>query len=195
MTTINVILFDDFTIMDAVGPVEVFQRVEKHYHIEFFSRHGGKVKTHPNLGIETKSFKQITAYDILLIPGGFGTRPLVDDPEYIQELKQIVEKSELVLTVCTGSALLAKTGLLRHHKATSNKLAFEWVITQDADVYWVRKARWVVDGKFYTSSGVTAGIDMALGFIQDHISNEVAEQISKGLEYVWNKDRADDPFA
>ncbi len=195
MRNINVVLFDDFTLLDALGPAEVFRCMKEYYSIDFFSKNGGKIKTNPMLGIKTKSFDEITAFDILLVPGGFGTRTLVDDFNFINQLKELAEKSATVLTVCTGSALLAKTGLLNGYKATSNKLAFDWVVNQGSEVNWIRKARWVADGKFYTSSGIAAGIDMALGFISDNISTNAAKQISKKLEYVWNEKQNEDPFA
>lgn len=194
MKHINVVLYDDFTLMDALGPVEVLQRLPQ-YQINFFSIHGGRIKTFPDLGIMTKPFSEIQSFDILLVPGGFSTRKLVDDQDFIASLKAIVERSDDVLTVCTGSALLAKTGLLKGIKATSNKLSFEWVMQQDNEVQWVRKARWVVDGKYYSSSGVSAGIDMALGYIRDKMNVEIAEKIAHGLEYLWNRNKDEDPFA
>ena len=194
MKNINTILFDDFTILDALGPVEVFRCLETYYSIGFYSMNGGPIRTKPFLGIETKPIRDIQSFDILLIPGGFGVRTLINDLSYISQIKELATNSENVLTVCTGSALLAKTGLLKGIKATSNKLAFDWVVQQDPDVHWIRKSRWVVDGKFYSSSGVTAGIDMALGFVRDKINNEKAENICKGLEYIWNKNNEEDLF-
>jgi putative intracellular protease/amidase len=195
MKNINVVLFDDFTILDALGPVEVLQRLDQFYQIGFYSLYGGKIKTNPELGIITKPLCEIQSFDVLLIPGGFGTRKLVNDVEFITNLRTIAEKSEVVLAVCTGSALLAKTGLLKSIKATSNKLSFDWVVKQDPEVHWTRKSRWVVDGKYYSSSGVSAGIDMALGYVKDKFNVETAEKISKGLEYIWNKNSEEDPFA
>jgi putative intracellular protease/amidase len=195
MKNINVILFDNFTLLDAFGPVDVLSRLDKYCQIDYYSQYGGKVKTKPNVEIETKSFNDINSFDVLLIPGGFGTRKLVDDNKFISSLKNITEKSNIVLTVCTGSALLAKTGLLKNIKATSNKMSFDWVVSQDSDVKWIRKARWVVDGKYYSSSGITAGIDMALGFTNDMFNIEVADKISHALEYIWNNNSEEDHFA
>lgn len=195
MKNINVILFDGFTFLDVFGPVEVFGHLDKHFKVDFFSKNGGKIRTNPETGIETKSFSEITGNDILLVPGGFGTRKLVDDKDFIDQLKALAERSEYVLTVCTGSALLAKTDLLNKHKATSNKLAFEWVMKQGPNVNWIRKARWVVDEKYYTSSGISAGIDMALCFVRDLISKDAALQVSKFLEYKWNDNWDEDSFA
>jgi len=138
---------------------------------------------------------EIQQKDIIVIPGGWGTRKLVSDTDFIRKLGSLASECEYVLCVCTGSALLSKTGLLDDRKATSNKISWEWVVNQNNNVKWIKKARWVVDGKYYTSSGVTAGIDMALGFIRDTISYEAAKKISSGLEYVWNEDKNHDPFS
>jgi transcriptional regulator GlxA family with amidase domain len=99
-------------------------------------------------------------------------------------IKDKSEKAEYVLTVCTGSALLAKTGLLYNRNATSNRIAFDWVKQQGAGVIWQDRARWEKDGKFYTSAGVTAGIDMILGFISDTLSPDAAQKVAEGMEYI-----------
>ena len=195
MKNINVLLFDDFTTLDALGPAEVFGRMEDCFHIGYFSISGGEISGSANVRINTKPIKEIKQHDILLVPGGFGTRTLVNNSDFVEYLKCLAEKSGKVLCVCTGSALLAKTGLLDGINATSNKMAWNWVIQQSAEVHWVRTARWVVDGKFYTSSGISAGIDMALGFIEDHFNRDAAIQAGRGLEYVWNSESDWDPFA
>jgi transcriptional regulator GlxA family with amidase domain len=120
---------------------------------------------------------------------------LVHDNDFIQKLRTLVEKSSWCLTVCTGSALLAKTGLLDDCEATSNKMAFEWVKTNGQNVKWKYKARWIVDKKYYTSSGISAGIDMSLGFVCDHFGEEKANGIAKRMEYEWNNDQYNDIFA
>jgi putative intracellular protease/amidase len=194
MKNISVILFDNFTILDAMGPVEVFRCLEKLYQIDFYSIDGRDIKTNSNLCIKTKPFSEILNYDLVIIPGGAGTRSLINDQVFVDKLKNICEKCENVLSICTGSALLAKTDLLNGKKATSNKMAFNWVIEQNKKVNWQKKARWVVDGKYYSSSGITAGIDMALGFVKDKISDESARKIAVALEYLWNDDSENDKF-
>ena len=87
-------------------------------------------------------------YDILLVPGGRGTRPEVDNAGLIDWLRRHAEASRIVATVCTGTALLARTGHLDGRKATTNKKAFDWVMSQGPNVDWQGRARWVVDGKF-----------------------------------------------
>jgi transcriptional regulator GlxA family with amidase domain len=103
--------------------------------------------------------------------------------------------NKYILSVCTGSALLAKTAILNRKRATTNKRAFKWVIEQGKDVLWVREARWVKDDNIYTSSGVSAGIDMTLGFIEDLMGKEKALEISQSIEYRWNENSKYDPFS
>ncbi len=195
MIKFNVILFNNFETLDAFGPVEVVGKLDKLYEIEYFSENGGIVKSSQNVGVETLPISKIAETGVILIPGGFGTRREVDNQMLIKHIKELSIQAQFVLTVCTGSALLAKTGLIKNHKATTNKLAFDWVIEQDKEVQWIRKARWIHDGKYYTSSGVSAGIDMTLGFVGDRYGIEIADKISKGMEYIWNRDKENDPFS
>ena len=90
--------------------------------------------------------------------------------------------------------MLAKTGLLDYKKATTNKIAFDWVITNGTNVNWVEKARWVVDGKFYTSSGVSAGMDMTLDFLKDIHGLSIARRVASEIEYEWTEDSENDSF-
>jgi transcriptional regulator GlxA family with amidase domain len=191
---VNCLIFDDFEILDLFGPVEVLEKIEE-YSIEYFSMHGGTVSGRHNARIMTKKIGETTPGGILIVPGGVGTRVLIDDALFIEKLKQTAEESTWCLTVCTGSALLAKTGLLDNRGATSNKIAFEWVRSKGKNVHWKDKARWVVDKKYYTSSGISAGIDMALGFVWDRFGKKKADEIAKIMEYEWHDDKNADPFA
>jgi transcriptional regulator GlxA family with amidase domain len=127
-------------------------------------------------------------------PGGSGTREKVNDVNFTAFIRNMASESKYILSVCTGSALLARAGILNGKRATSNKRAFKWVVEQGQDVHWVKEARWVNDDKIYTSSGVSAGIDMALGFIGDLFGKEKALEISNGIEYMWNENSEYDPF-
>jgi putative intracellular protease/amidase len=165
---INCLLFSDFETLDLFGPVEVFSKIEE-YTIKYFSMSGGIIASGQNARIATENTDQMNHGGILVIPGGKGTRTLVNDPYFIEKLTVLVEKSKWCLTICTGSALLAKTGLLDACNATSNKMAFDWVKSNGKKVNWIYKARWVADKKYYTSSGISAGIDMSIGFIFDQL--------------------------
>jgi transcriptional regulator GlxA family with amidase domain len=190
---VSILLFDNFETLDAFGPVEILGKIDT-YTLKYYSLDSGIVVSAQNTKVLTERIDMIPPKSILVIPGGKGTRELVNSQEFINKLKVAAMKSSFCLTICTGSALLAKTGLLDGIRTTSNKKAFDWVKSVNENVHWIRKARWVVDGKFYTSSGVSAGMDMTLGFIRDQCSEKVALDISNHIEYVWNSDSSYDLF-
>lgn len=191
---VDVLLFRNFETLDAFGPVEILGSVPG-FSVRCVSPNGGMVVSVQGVRVWTEPLGTGSEPEVLLVPGGMGTRALVGDAAYLAGLKDVAERSAHVLTVCTGSALLAATGLLDGLRATSNKRAFDWVVSVNPSVRWVSCARWVVDGKFYTSSGVSAGMDMALGFLEDRLGRAEAEAAARRIEYVRNADRDEDPFA
>lgn len=191
----NVLLFDDFETLDAFGPAEIIGRKPDVYGLGYYSLSGGVIKSAQNVPVLTSPLTEITGGGVLLVPGGIGTRQLVNNRDFIGTLHRLANEAEYVLTVCTGAALLARTGLLDSKNATTNKLAFDWAASQGEHVCWHKRARWVVDGKYYTSSGVSAGMDMALGFIADTLGKPVADKIAHEIEYIWNNDKDNDHFA
>ena len=187
------LLFDQFESLDLFGPVEIFGGALA-ASMNYVSMEGGLIRSAQGAQIHTQKAELLPEGSVLLIPGGMGTRPLSKDGAFLARLKELAGSAEYVLTVCTGSALLAAAGILQGVKATSNKFAFEWV-KSTGGAEWVGRARWVRDGKYYTSSGVSAGIDMALGFVADHYGREAAEENARKAEYLWNADAEEDPFA
>lgn len=193
---VGMLLFDDFETLDVFGPVEVLGRLKKLYTVAFYSLQGGVVKNEHGINILSEPLEDIkSGVDIFLIPGGRGTRAGVDNMALLTSIRSISEHSVYVLTVCTGSALLAKTGLLDNKKATSNKKSFDWVAGLNDKVIWMREARWTVDGKYYTSAGVSAGIDMTLGFLADRHGEEFARKVAVEIEYAWQEDKDHDRFS
>ena len=195
MREIVTILFDDFETLDVFGPVEILGRLEEDFHLNFYSLKGGIIKNSQDVPVCTKPLHSLNLENyILMIPGGLGTRKLVDDELFLERLKDLSLDAEYVLTICTGSILLAKNGFLDGKNATTNKRVFKWT-QQFPEVNWVHKARWVQDGNIYTSSGVSAGMDMALGFVADLLGYEVAKEQSIQIEYSWHEDSSWDPFS
>jgi len=190
----NIVLFENFDTLDAFGPVEILARHENHQ-MNFYSWTGGAITSVHGVSVNTLSMDKMSPGGVLLLPGGIGTRTLLGNEEFLSALGAAAEKADYCLSVCTGSAVLAKAGILDGRVATSNKLVFDWVTTNSDKVKWQRSARWTVDGKYYTASGVSAGMDMALGFLADIYDLNVAEEIANYIEYIWNRDREQDPFA
>lgn len=192
---VAVLLFDDFETLDVFGPVEIFGRLKEYYQIQFYSESGGLVKNNHGVAVDSEKIDGITKdVGVFLIPGGWGTRKEVNNAWLIEKIKAISQSSKFVHTVCTGTALLARTGLLDGKKATSNKRAFDWVITQGEKVNWMRKARWTKDEKFYTSAGVSAGMDMTLGFLSDMHGIDFARKVAFEIEYDWVENMEEDHF-
>ncbi|ANH81757.1 dimethyladenosine transferase [Niabella ginsenosidivorans] len=196
MEQVGILLFNDFETLDVYGPVEVFGRFPEHYYLSFYSLAGAVISNRHNVSVNTLPVNERTRpIDILLIPGGIGTRTAINDEALINAIRTTGTNATFILTVCTGAALLAKSGLLDNRRATSNKRAFDWARSSSYKVNWISKARWMQDGRFYTSSGVSAGIDMTLGFIADRHGTAAAEAAAAQIEYLWNPDRTNDPFA
>ena len=198
MKALNVLLFGGFTEVNALGPTEALSPAlegeRKCYEIEYFSVFGGLVGSSTSAKIWTRKLDEIAKFDVLLVPGGFAARELAHESEFIAILDELARRHEYVITACTGSVLLAKTGLLDGVEATSNKLSWQWATSEAPSVRWVRAARWCVSGKFYTSSGVSAGIDAALGFIADMHGQSEAQRIARTMKYVCNSDKNADLF-
>ncbi|CAI3942713.1 DJ-1/PfpI family protein [Commensalibacter papalotli (ex Botero et al. 2024)] len=192
---IFIILFDDFRTLDVFGPVDVFGEI-KEFTLHYCSINGGIIYNSHQVPIMTQSLPLKLPYNsVLFIPGGMGTRLLVDDRVFICWLDKMIAQALYCLTVCTGSALLAKTKRLNGKYVTSNKNAWSWVTSLNNQVNWQEKARWCVDGHLYTSSGVSAGIDMALCFVADLYGKERAIKVANLMEYVWNDHSHNDPFS
>lgn len=191
---VDVLLFEGFESLDVFGPVEILGKVEG-CALRYVSLHGGPVTGAQGANVLTQPLEKDGAGAVLLVPGGPGTRPLIDDAPFLDALRKAAARADWCLSVCTGSLLLARAGLLAGRKATTNKLAFQWVAEHTEGVDWQRRARWVKDDKYYTSSGVSAGMDMCLGFAADRLGAEKARQIAARIEYVWHADADDDPFA
>lgn len=190
---INALLFDNFETLDIFGPIEILSRAEGNV-LHYYSQNGGIVTNAQGVRILTEPVWDADEKGILVVPGGRGTRELVSDREFLCMLADYARQAEFCLSICTGSALLAACGALDGKRATSNKRAMNWVKSVSADVKWIDKARWVSDGKFYTSSGVSAGMDMSLGFVSDTLGRTAAEEIADAIEYVWNDDPSNDIF-
>jgi transcriptional regulator GlxA family with amidase domain len=190
------VLFENFELLDFFGPLEMFSLLEGDAKITVLAEKAGPVKSvgGPSALAEA-AMAGAVGFDVLLIPGGIGTRREMNNPKFLAELKRLAEASRIVATVCTGSLLLAKTGLLDGRKATTNKRVFQLVKSHAPKVEWVAKARWVEDGKYFTSSGVSAGMDMTLAVIAKLRGREKSLEIASQAEYEWHEDASWDPFA
>lgn len=146
--------------------------------------------------VPTHTFRTAPPLDVLIVPGGIGTRaPGAALDELRKFIKTRYPTVEFFITICTGAALAAQAGVLDGKRATTNKSAWKWVVSQGPDVDWVAVARWTVDGKVWTSAGVSAGIDAILAFVGTVYGRTAVDEIVALLEYDRHWDAACDPWA
>ncbi|RJE23097.1 DJ-1 PfpI family protein, partial [Aspergillus sclerotialis] len=205
-TRIGVVLFPGFQALDAFGPLDAFNVLSWTHNItlSILSSTLDPVTTKSPRSpsaigqsiVPTHTFSTAPELDVLLIPGGLGTRG--SSPEILATIgfiRSVYPSLKYLITVCTGSGLAARAGVLDGKQATTNKMGWEEITALGPNVKWVAKARWVKDGNVWTSSGVSAGIDVAFAWIEEVFGESVAEDIAVGIEYKRERDSRCDPFA
>lgn len=177
----SILLFDGFTALDAIGPYEVLRSVPG-WEVEFVAKQRGEVRTDSGaVGLSAdRSLAEVTAAEILLVPGGQGTRALLEDEATLSWLREIDRTTTWTTSVCTGSLLLGAAGLLEGKRATGHWLFLEPLREYGADPVG---GRYVEDGKTITAAGVSAGIDMALHLVGREKGSKVAQAVQLGIEY------------
>lgn len=182
--------------MDLYGPLEMFGLMPDEFAISVVAEETGKVPGGSGLsGWADSCMADLAVTGLLLVPGGAGVSEAILDQSLLNWVLRNSKSARLTMSVCTGTLLLAKAGVLSGRAATTNKESFQWVVDQATDVQWVRTARWREDGTIFTSSGVSAGMDMALAVISHLRSRADAEKVALRAEYSWHDKRDIDPFA
>jgi len=190
MRSLAILIFDDVEVLDFCGPFEVFSVANKFADAPAFSvltvaENARPITTRGGLSvIPHHQFASCPQPDLLLVPGGYGTRKLMDNPGVIDWIGQVSKKAELVLSVCTGSLLLAKASLLDGLETTTHHLAIE-ELRQNAPKSIVQSRRYVDNGRVVCSAGIAAGIDMSLHIVERLLSHDVAIKTASYMEYPW----------
>jgi transcriptional regulator GlxA family with amidase domain len=177
---IDFLLFDELTALDAVGPYEVLARLPG-ARLRFVGPQKGRVACDGGLSLHVEAtLDEVSASDLLVVPGGFGARKLQTDERVLGWLRAIDRTTRLTTSVCTGSLLLGAAGLLRGRRATSHWAFFDQLAAHGATPV---AERVVQDDKYRTAAGVSAGIDLALTLALELAGKPVAEAIQLSIEY------------
>lgn len=178
---IAILIFERFTALDAIGPYEVLRSIPKAT-VKFVAKDTGLKRTDAgSLGVMADyAIEEVTAPDILVIPGGPGQVALMDDETVLNWVRQVHTTSRWTTSVCTGSLILGAAGLLKGLRATTHWLAYDVLRSLGAEPV---AERFVIEGKIITAAGVSAGIDMALTLAAREAGESVAQAIQLGIEY------------
>jgi transcriptional regulator GlxA family with amidase domain len=195
--TVGILIFDDVEVLDFAGPFEVFSRTRTMpgadsrrsddsapFEVFTVARTREVVTAIGGLKvIPHYAWDDAPPIDILVVPGGFGTRALLDDDSTLAWIRQSAARAAQVTSVCTGALLLAKVGLLRGRRATTHWAGLDLLASLDPTIQVERDTR-VVSDTVVTSAGVSAGIDMAFSIVEKFCGREVAEETAHYIEYV-----------
>jgi transcriptional regulator GlxA family with amidase domain len=192
----GILVFPDVEVLDFCGPFEVFsvtrldpakrREVPSPFDVFLVSQTSDAITTTGGMKVvPTHSFATCPQLDLLVVPGGWGTRQAITDTSVIEWISQQAKAAKLVTSVCTGSFLLAQAGLLRGKSATTHIASLERMQAAFPDVKVDSSSRWVEAGTVLTSAGIAAGIDMALRVVSRLHGEEVARETARYMEYPY----------
>ncbi|MEJ2861391.1 DJ-1/PfpI family protein [Actinomycetospora flava] len=186
---IGILLFTDVEELDAVGPWEVLSWwtanfPDDGFRVTTFSVDGEAVRCAKGMTIvPDRGTANLPALEVLVHPGGRGTRPQLEDAEHLERVRAWRRDVPLMTSVCTGSLVYAAAGLLTGRPATTHWRSLDVLGELDPTIEVRREDRWVDDGDVVTSSGVSAGIDMALHLVARLVGPERAAEVRRGIQY------------
>ncbi|MCJ1479214.1 hypothetical protein MMC13_007899 [Lambiella insularis] len=206
--SIGVLLFPHFQALDVFGPLDALNILSESRPLTLSliaptldpqptssaSSPTSPSPTFTQLILPTHTYATAPPLDVLLVPGGPGARAPTLEPA-VEYIRHVYPRLKYLISVCTGAVLVARSGCVDGKRGTTNKRAWEWVTGQRKGVRWVQKARWVSDGVWWSSSGVSAGIDVAFAWMAKVWGQEVAEEVAAKMEYSLCEDSRKDPFA
>jgi transcriptional regulator GlxA family with amidase domain len=189
--SVQVLIFDDVEVLDFAGPFEVFgvtglRSGPAPFRVETVGLSNAAVRARGGLTVQpTRSIDDASACDVLVLPGGYGTRREMHNATLLEWIRRQAESAEAVLSVCTGALLLARAGLLANLEATTHHGAFDELSEASPSTNVLRGARMVDNGHIITSAGISAGIDASLHLVAKLLGHAVAAETAEYIEYDW----------
>ena len=186
---IGILLFPDVEELDAIGPWEVLafwarSFPEDGYTVSCLSRSGGLVHCAKGLTVQAHhSYADAPPLDVLVYPGGMGTRPQLHDDTQLEWVRRQREQVPLMTSVCTGSLVYAAAGLLTGRPATTHWASLDTLAQLDPTIDVRPEERFVDHGDIITSAGISAGIDMALHLVSRLAGSDRAREVRRGIQY------------
>jgi transcriptional regulator GlxA family with amidase domain len=194
MRNVAILIFDDVEVLDFAGPFEVFSVTRELAGEQLFTVHTvgitpGTVRARNGLKLVPEhTLESLPPPDLLIIPGGYGTRALLNQASVIDWIRRKAPRTEIVASVCTGSLLLAKAGLLAGLNATTHYQSFDRLRELEPTATVREDVRFVDNGRLLTAAGISAGIDLSLHLVARLHSVETAHRTAQYMEYHWTND-------
>ena len=195
MRNLAILLFDDVEILDFCGPFEVFSvtnEINDNIQLNIFTiaEHDSPILTRNGLSVNPKyTIGNSPEPQILLVPGGQGSRKEMNNPLIISWLIKNFQKLELLLSVCTGSIILAKAGLLDGLMATTHHNVIDLLKEVAPNTEIISSKRFIDNGKVIVSAGISAGIDMSLYVVSKLFGEGIARKTATYMEYDWQPEK------
>ena len=189
MRTIGILVFDGLEELDAIGPWEVLaawtrQWPDDGWSVTTISEHGGLVRCAKGLVLQAEhSWADAPPLDVLIQPGGMGTRAQLADETYLDWIRARRGDTPLLTSVCTGSLVYAAAGLLKGRPATTHWASLDRLRELDPSIEVRPDDRYVDDGDLITAAGVSAGIDMALHLVDRIAGTDRAREVRRYIQY------------
>ena len=191
---VAILLFPDVEVLDFAGPFEVFAVTDELSDHRFFrvttvAQEKHAIRARNGLSVNPDhAFADCPQPDILIVPGGFGTRALLKNQALLDWIKSVNATAEIVASVCTGSLLLAQAGLLANLRATTHCENFAELAALAPNTDIDETSRFVDNGRILTSAGISAGIDVSLHLVAKLHGVATAEKTARYMEYHWRND-------
>lgn len=189
MLNVGIFIFNDVELLDFAGPYEVFSVASEMHDYKYFSvftisENGDMIKTVNGLKVQPDfSFDTHPNMDILLIPGGVGSRKLIKNARVLDWVKKNTLRSEITCSVCSGALVLGKLGLLDNLISTTHHQVID-LLKEIAPLTNIDKGkRYIDNGKIMTSAGISAGIDLALHIVNKIYGIEAEQKTIEHMEY------------
>jgi transcriptional regulator GlxA family with amidase domain len=202
MTTrnIGIFIFPEAEVLDFAGPYEVFNVAntvsgENLFHVFLVAETKEIVYARNNFKVvPDEIFSDELNMDLMLIPGGIGRKVQMNNPKVLEWVKKHSLKSELVLSVCTGSFILGNAGLLKNLSATTHHGSYDEFEKLFPDTKLIRQVKYVDNGTIITAGGISAGIDMSLMVVGKLHGEQLAKNVARRMEYDWQEVKNDSLF-
>ncbi len=199
--TIAILLFDDVEVLDFCGPFEVFSVAARlardtfpesavSWRVFTIAQHARMITARGNLLVQPHyGIADHPSIDVLIVPGGWGTRREVENTGLIRWIANVAQDARITASVCTGAFLLARAGLLSGRSVTTHWASLDRLATDVPECVVRRDVRWVDEGSVVTSAGISAGIDMSLHLVERLLGREMAAACARHMEYTWQDAR------